>query len=84
MLPIVIFAVNARDAQLQCEELGVDFDQVVWVMNPALLGEMDVSGHQPYATPMFRQMPAFIDAKRRFPELPDQPGDRKPIDPGRP
>lgn len=81
MEPILIFAVNARDALEQCMELGVDFDQVVWVMNPALLGEMDVSKHQVHATPMFRQMPAFVDAKRLFPVLPDQPGDRKPTDP---
>lgn len=81
MLPILIFAVNARDAQMQCEELGVAFDEVVWVMNPALLGEMDVSRHSVHATPMFRQMPAFVDAKRRFPGLPDQPGDRRPTDP---
>lgn len=79
-MEILIFATSARDAQIQCEELGVAFDEVVWVMNPALLGEMDVSHHSVHATPLFRQMPAFVDAKRRFPGLPDMPGDR-PVPP---
>ena len=80
----LIFAVSARDALEQCQEMGLAFEEVVWVMNPALLGTMDTDGYSVVASPLFRQMPAFVDAKARFPQLPDQATDRKPVTPGPP
>jgi hypothetical protein len=79
----LIFATSALDALAQCQELGIEFEDAVWVMNVNLLGDLDVSKHVKHSTPLFRQMPAYSDVKRRFPELPDAPPDH-PLPPPSP
>lgn len=68
-MKILIYAVSARDAEDMCRELGVSFDEVMWVMNYELLGGMDTEGWLVHATPMFRQMPAYELAKAHHPHL---------------
>lgn len=62
MRKILIFAVHARDALAKCEELGVAFENVVWVMNYQLLGGADFSGHEVYYTNAFTLVPAYGEA----------------------
>jgi len=62
MRKILIFAVHARDALAKCEELGVKFEDVIWVMNYQLLGGMDTSDYEVYYTDAFTLVPAYFEA----------------------
>lgn len=62
MAQILIFAVNARDALVKCKELGVEFEDVTWVMNYQLLGGMDFSHYAVFYTEAFTQVPAYAEA----------------------
>ncbi len=59
----ILFATSRVDAQNFCNESGLDFDSVVWVLNPQLLGGMEVDKSEVYYTETFRQMPVFSEAE---------------------
>lgn len=62
----VVFAVNRLDAMAKCEELGLEFENTIWVMNFQLLGQVDTSGLTPHFTDTFREMPAYREAAIAF------------------
>ena len=62
MRKILVFATSAPDALGKCIELGVEFHEVVWVMNYQLLGGIDYSDHEVYYTDTFTLMPAYQEA----------------------
>jgi hypothetical protein len=62
MANVLIFAVNARDALVKCNQLGVPFEEVTWVMNYQLLGGGDYSHHQVFYTEAFKNVPAYAEA----------------------
>lgn len=66
MLSYIIFAVNRLDAIAKCDEMGVEFESVIWVLNYQLLGDMDTSGYTAVFTDTFKQMPAYEEAARAF------------------
>lgn len=65
----IVFATSRKDAQEYCERNDLDFDNVVWVMNVQLLGELtdeqrrDANVH---FTADYMEMPAYIEAKAAF------------------
>lgn len=61
MQKVIIFATSRQDALAKCQELGLQFLEVTWVMNLQLLGSMDISEHQLIATESFQEMPAFAE-----------------------
>lgn len=62
MANILIFAVNARDALVKARELGVEFEDITWVMNYQLLGGVDFSHYAVFYTDAFKQVPAYTEA----------------------
>ena len=68
-MKIVIFAVNRLDAQQKAHELGVEFEDVIWVMNWNLLGWMDLEGVKFHFTDSFKDMPAYAEAKAEVDRL---------------
>lgn len=64
----LVFATNRIDAMAKCQELGIEFDQTVWVMNYQLLGGIDFSNHTHHYTELFKEMPAFQEAFDHFGE----------------
>lgn len=63
MASIVLFATSRTDAVNYCNENNLDFDSVVWVLNPQLLGGIEVDTSEVYYTDTFRQMPVFREAE---------------------
>lgn len=59
---VLIFAVNARDALVKCNQLEVPFEEVTWVMNYQLLGSADYSNWQVHYTEAFKNVPAYAEA----------------------
>jgi hypothetical protein len=57
----IIFATSRQDALAKCAELGVQFVDVIWVMNLQLLGAMDISEAQLFVTEGFIQTPAYAE-----------------------
>lgn len=66
----VIFAVNRQDAEDYCKARGLVFEDVVWVLNDQLLGDVVESEVVPHYTGTFREMPAYAAALGRFGESP--------------
>lgn len=65
----LVFATSAQDAQETMAGLGLDFEQTVWVLNAQLLGEPDnYADHEVHYSELFRQMPAYVEAKAIFGE----------------
>lgn len=63
----IVFAVNRRDAMQYCEtELGVPFEDVVFVMNAQLLGDADTSQAEVHYTDAFMEVPAYPEALAKF------------------
>lgn len=62
----IIFAVNRQDAKDMCNELGLAFEEVIWVLNAQLLSGMDVEGAQVHYTLTFQDMPAYAEAHKMF------------------
>ena len=62
----LIFAVSYADALAAAEQLGLEFDQTVWVMNAQLLGSGDYSKHVVHYTESFTHTPAFQEAAAVF------------------
>ena len=65
----IVFATNRLDAMTYCaNELGVPFEDVVWVMNLQLLGDADTSQADIHFTDAFTEMPAYAEALAAFPQ----------------
>ncbi len=62
MANVLIFAVNARDALVKCNQLGIAFEEVTWVMNYQLLGGGDYSHYAVHYTEPFKAVPAYAEA----------------------
>lgn len=63
----IVFAASRKDAQDYCaDELGVPFEDVVWVLNAQLLGDADTSQAEVHYTDTFKEMPAYSEAVARF------------------
>lgn len=69
MKKIIVFAVNRIDAQAKAHELGVEFEQVTWVMNWNLLGYTDLEGAKFHFTDAFKDMPAYDEARAEVERL---------------
>lgn len=60
---IVLFATSNLDAKNYCEINGLNFDDVVWVLNYQLLGETGLKdASEIHHTELFKQMPAYNEA----------------------
>lgn len=66
----LLFAASYEDAKAASEDLGLVFDQTVWVLNAQLLGSGDYSTHTAHYTDLFRLMPAYPEAAARFGDTP--------------
>jgi hypothetical protein len=65
----IVFATNRADAEAYCrDDLGVPFEDVVFVMNFQLLGDADTSQADVHCTTAFMQVPAYAEVLARFPQ----------------
>lgn len=62
----LVFATGRMDAMAKCQELGIEFDETVWVLNYQLLGTGDYSNHIVHYTELFKEMPAYAEALREL------------------
>ncbi len=63
-MKIVVFAATPVDAVEYCKDAGLEFTEVVWVMNYQLLGEKGLTDvDEVRYTDLFRLMPAFAEAE---------------------
>lgn len=75
----VVFATSRVDAIDLCEARGLEFDQVVWVLNDQLLGGGVVESEVvPYYSDLFMEMPAYQMAHARFGDEPVQEWEEDP------
>lgn len=66
----LLFAASYDDALEATRELGLVFDETVWVLNAQLLGSGDYAGHTVHYTDTFRLMPAYPEAAAHFGDTP--------------
>lgn len=62
----IVFAINRQDAQNMCNELGLAFEDVIWVLNAQLLSGIDTKGARVHYTLTFQEMPAYAEAHAMF------------------
>lgn len=63
----LVFATSKADAQETIAELGLVFEETVWVLNAQLLGDPgSYLGHQVHYSPLFLDMPAATEAQAIF------------------
>jgi hypothetical protein len=65
---VVIFAVNQQDALAECDRRGLEFDDVLWVLNAQLLSGHDMEGVTVIHTDTFKKMPAYAEALHMYGE----------------
>jgi hypothetical protein len=61
----ILFATSRVDAENYCNENDLVFEDVVWVLNPQLLGEMSTEGADVHYTETFKLMPVYGEAVAR-------------------
>lgn len=62
----IVFAVSIEDARAAIAQLGLEFDETIWVMNIQLLGSADYTGYKAVFTEAFTSTPAFVDAAAAY------------------
>ncbi len=59
----ILFATSREDATAYCVNNGLKFEDVIFVLNIQLLGNMPTAGHPFHITEAYKEVPAYYEAK---------------------